>query len=127
MSRAFLAFLHAAAIGCVTLATACAYVPPSRRAGVRRDAYLLAHAELRPAIGEAIAKGHVIGGMDREHVTVVLGEPVRKTTFRRDGGIAEMWLYPAERLHQSQLHGDRATLFRLVLVNGIVVDVEPLS
>ncbi len=124
MSRSF---LRAAAVVCVTAVAACVHVPPSRRAAVRRDAYLLAHAELRPAIAEAIAKGHVISGMDREQVTAVLGEPVRKTAFRRKDGIAEVWLYPAERLHQSQLHGDRATLFRRVLMTGVVVDVEPLS
>lgn len=116
----------AAATVWVTVTGACVHVPPSRGALARRDAYLLAHAELRPAIADAIAKGHVIGGMDREQVTAVLGEPVRKATFRRRDGLTVVWLYPAERLHQSQLQGDRATLFRLVFVNGVIVDVEPL-
>lgn len=75
---------------CVAVTVACVHVPPSRHASVRRNAYLAAHRELRPAIAEAIAKGHVIGGMDREQVTAVLGDPVRRTTFRRHDGVAEV-------------------------------------
>ncbi len=123
MSRSF---LLSGAIVCVGMMTACVHVPPSRHASVRRNAYLATHRELRPSVAEAIAKGHVIGGMDREQVVVVIGEPVRKTTFRRTDGIAEVWLYPAVRLHQSQLTGDRATLFRVLLVDGKVIDAEPV-
>jgi hypothetical protein len=63
--------------------------------------------------------------MYREQVWVVLGDAVRKTTFRSDR-LIEIWLYRGHKLHQGQLHGDRADLFRLVFRDGILIVVEPL-
>ncbi len=66
--------------------------------------------------------------MDREQVRVVLGEAIRASAFRRtDGSLAEVWIYPANRLFQDQLNGHGSTLFRLVLVDGVLAVVEPLS
>jgi hypothetical protein len=105
--------------------TACAHLPPSAHASFRKARYFAEPRELTPSITDAIRRGHVIPGMYREQVWVVLGDAVRKTTFRSDR-LIEIWLYRGHKLHQGQLHGDRADLFRLVFRDGILIVVEPL-
>jgi hypothetical protein len=105
--------------------SACASVPPSQRAAPRRDAYLRGHGELPPRIAEAIATGHLVVGMDREQVLAVAGQPVKSRTFKRDGRLTEVLIYPAFRLHQGHLRSDGGSLFRVVLVNGTVTYMEP--
>lgn len=39
----------------------------------------------------------------------------------------EVWLYPGHKVHQDQLRGDRADLFRLVFRDGVLIVVEPLN
>ena len=117
--------LTTSALFAALVVSSCVHVPPSRRAGPRREAYLQRVRELPPSIADAIAKGHVIAGMDREQVKVVLGEPVKSTVFRSPERLTEVWIYPAVRLHQGQLHSDGGSLFRLVLVNGKLAVVEP--
>lgn len=108
---------------CVTL-TACVYVPLRQRASYRIDQYFAAHPELAPATAQAIEAGHVIPGMDREQVWVVLGDPLRKSVFSL--GRFEVWLYPATRLHQDQLHSHGAASFRLVFIEGRLAIIEPI-
>lgn len=107
------------------MVTACAHLPPSAYASVRKARYFAEPRELTPSIMEAIHRGHVIPGMDRDQVWVVLGDAVRETTFKSDR-LIEIWLYPGHRLHQDQLRGDRADLFRLVFRDSILILVEPL-
>lgn len=115
----------AGALGVTLTMSACVHIPPSRRAGPRREAYLQRQRELPPAIADAIAKGHVVIGMDREQVKVVLGDPVKSTVFKSPDRLTEVWIYPAVRLHQGQLHADGGSLFRLVLIDGRLAVVEP--
>jgi len=104
----------------------CVHVPPSGRAAVRLERYFSTPHELRPSIRDAMLKGHVIEGMDAEQVHVVLGDPIRKTRFGRDGDVVDVWLFPGHRFHQERLHGSASSLYRLVLVNGVLAVVEPL-
>lgn len=103
----------------------CVHVPLSARASFRREQYLSTHPELPPTILKAIQDGHVIAGMDREQVRAVLGTPLKTSVFPRDRRV-EIWIYPAHRLHQDQLRGDKAWVFRLVLVDGLLTIVEPI-
>lgn len=104
----------------------CAHVPPSGRSAVRLERYFSAPRELRPSVRDAMLKGHVIEGMDAEQVQVVLGDATRKTRFSRDGDVVDVWLFPGYRFHQERLHGSASSLYRLVLINGVLVVVEPL-
>lgn len=121
MSRAPAAVLLSASI----FVSACVHVPPSARASYRVDQYLSTSPELPPSILKAIHDGHVIAGMDRAQVRAVLGSPQRITVFRRDRNV-EVWIYPAHRFHQDQLRGDKAWVFRLVLIDGILTIIEPI-
>ena len=107
----------------VTL-TACVYVPLRQRASYRKQQYFAAHRELAPAVAQAIDTGHVIDGMDREQVWVVLGDPQRKSVF--SSGRFEVWLYPATRFHQDPQHSHGADSFRLVFVDGRLEIIEPI-
>ena len=71
-------------------------------------------------------KGHVVEGMDAEQVRVVLGDPIRTSRFLRGGDVIDMWLFPGHRLHQGQMHGNGTTLYRVVLIDGVLVAVEPV-
>lgn len=105
--------------------SACVHVPLSARASFRADQYLSTHPELPPSILKAIQDGHVVTGMDSEQVRAVLGTPLRTAVFGREQDI-EVWIYPGHRLHQDQLRGDKAWMFRLVLINGILTIIEPI-
>ena len=107
------------------LATACASVPPSGRQRWRVEQYLSTHGELTPSMRKAIEDGHVIVGMDRDQVRAVLGGPVKATEFHRERHV-QIWIYPGYRLHQDQLRADKAWLFRLVLVDGVLTIIEPI-
>ena len=120
-----LLLLSTEALLATTVLSACVRVPPSQRAVPRREAYLSRHRELPPRIAEAIATGHLVVGMDREQVVAVAGEPVRSTKFNRNDQSAEILIYPGHRLHQGHLRSDGGSLFRVVLVNGTVVHLEP--
>ncbi len=63
--------------------------------------------------------------MDEEQVRVVLGEPVRRTRFTRRRTI-EVWIYPGYTLHQDQMRGHGAQLFRLVFIEGALAIIEPI-
>lgn len=104
---------------------ACVHVPLRARASYRRAEYLESHRELPPRIADAIDRGHVVTGMDQEQVVVVLGQPLKRTSY---GGAppAEVWLYPGHRFHQDQVRTHGATLFRLVFVDGRLLLFEPL-
>ena len=104
----------------------CVHVPPSGRAVVRLEQYFSERRELLPSVRDAMLKGHVVAGMDAEQVRVVLGTPTRRTRFRRAGDTVDVWLFPGHRFHQEKLHAEGSTLYRLVLVNGVLVVVEPL-
>ncbi len=117
-----------AALGLVGLSWlgGCAHVPPSGRAAVRLERYFSEPRELVPSLREAMLKGHIVEGMDAEQVRVVLGAPMRSTRFSRAGDVIDIWLFPGHRLHQERLHADGSTLYRLVLINGVLAVVEPL-
>lgn len=102
----------------------CVYVPLRKRADFRKQQYFASHRELAPDTAKAIDSGHVIPGMDREQVWVVLGDPVRKSVF--SSGHVEVWLYPAVRLHQDQLHSHGTESFRLVFMDDRLVIIEPI-
>jgi hypothetical protein len=104
----------------------CVHVPPSGRATVRLERYFSTPHELRPSIRDAMLKEHVVEGMDAEQVYVVLGAPLRNTRFSRGGNVIDIWLFPGHLFHQERLHGKGSTLYRLVLVNGVLAVVEPL-
>lgn len=87
---------------------ACVHVPPRGRQQYRRDQYFATQRELSPAIANAIETGHVVAGMDREQVWVVVGDPVKKSLF--PGAHTEVWLYPSARFHQ-----DPALAWRLLV------------
>ena len=110
----------------VTVGTvACVHVPPETRPDARKTRYFATPRELPPAIAAAIERGHIILGMDREQVTIVLGTPVKRTVYP---GLpsSEVWLYRWARLHQDALRAHGATLFRLVFVDGLLAVAEPL-
>ena len=104
--------------------TACVYVPLRGRQQYRREQYFASHRELSPTIANAIETGHVVPGMDREQVWVVVGDPVRKALF--PAAKTEVWLYPSVRFHQDPAHSHGASSFRLVFVDGILRVVEPI-
>lgn len=106
------------------LLSACIHVPLRQRAEFRKQQYFAAHREMAPGTVKAIDTGHVIPGMDREQVWVVLGDPLRKKEFS-PGGV-EVWLYPSTRLHQDQMHSHGAETFRLVFMNGRLAIIEPI-
>lgn len=89
------------------------------------EQYLSTHQELPPSVLDAIRIGHVIRGMNREQVRVVLGVPVRTATYSRDRDV-EVWIYPGHRLHQDQMRGDKAWLFRLVFIDDVLSIIEPI-
>lgn len=105
------------------LVTACVYVPLRGRAIVRQQEYFATHKEVSPAVARAIELGHVILGMDREQVVVVLGDPLRRIDYAGSPAV-EVWMYPGFRFHQDQSHG--ASLYRLVFRAGRLALVEPL-
>ena len=102
----------------------CAHVPLRGRQQYRREQYFATHRELSPAIAKGIATGHVVPGMDREQVWVVVGDPVRKSLF--PAANVEVWLYPSVRFHQDQAHSHGASSFRLVFIEGILRVIEPI-
>ena len=102
----------------------CVYVPLRGRQQYRRDQYFANHGELSPVIAQAIENGHVVPGMDREQVWVVVGDPVRKSLF--PDGHVEVWLYPSGRFHQDPVHSHGSSLFRLVFIDGILRIIEPI-
>lgn len=107
----------------IVLSAGCVYVPLRGRAIVREREYFETHREVPPAIARAIEQGHVILGMDREQVVVVLGEPLRRTDHGGAPSI-EVWLYQGFRFHQDLSHG--ASLYRLVFRAGLLALIEPL-
>ncbi len=107
------------------LSISCTHLPASAYASVRQARYFSENREVLPSIRKAIEQGHVVPGMDREQVWTVLGEPVRRTTFKREP-VIEIWLYQGYKLHQDQMRADRAELFRAVFRDGILVILEPL-
>jgi hypothetical protein len=114
--------------GVVTLAAAtglvaCVHVPPRGRAAVRLAEYFEAHAEVPPSIADAMQRGHITLGMDREQVFAVLGDPIRRTRYRGPAG-PEVWLYPGYRIHQG--HDSGASLYRLVFVDSRLRFFEPI-
>ena len=104
--------------------TACVYVPLRGRQEYRRQQYFASRRELSPTITHAIETGHVVPGMDREQVWVVLGDPVRKSLF--PSAKVEVWLYPSVRFHQDPVHSHGASSFRLVFIDGILRVIEPI-
>lgn len=104
--------------------TGCAHVPLRGRQQYRREQYFASHPELSATIANAIQTGHVVPGMNREQVWVVVGEPVRKSLFR--GATVEVWLYPSVRFHQDPVNSHGASSFRLVFIDGILRVIEPI-
>jgi len=123
MARA--AQLVVATVGLLSLG-GCVHVPPSGRATFRLERYFSTPRELRPSIRDAMLRGHVVKGMDAEQVRAVLGDPTRNTRFNRATDVIDVWLFPGYRFHQERMHGSGSTLYRLVLINGVLVLVEPL-
>src|SRR6266540_5267328 len=119
LGRASLTYLFIAA----TL-PACAHIAPSGRASYRLNQYFSTHGEILPSAKKAMQDGHVVGGMDAEQVRAVLGTPAQKKGFRGQRNI-EVWIYPGYRLHQDQMRADKAWLFRLVLIDGVLTLIEP--
>lgn len=115
---------RAVAILVLLVTAACASVPLRERQQYRREQYFATHAELSPAIAQAIETGHVVPGMDREQVWVVVGDPVKKSFF--PASKAEVWLYPTVKFHQDPAHSHGASSFRLVFVNGILQFIDPI-
>ena len=108
----------------VLTAGGCASAPRFARADLRRQQYLATHREVPVDIAVAINAGHVSLGMDRDQVRAVLGEPVRIAEFSRSH--AEIWLYPASRFHQDQMHSHGAESFRLVFLGERLSTIEPV-
>lgn len=104
---------------------ACAHAASATRADLRVARYLATAPEPPPAIAAALAQGHVVTGMDREQVTVVLGPPIRRTVYPGPPA-SEVWLYRRARLHEGAASAHGATLFRLVFIDGRLVIAEPL-
>jgi hypothetical protein len=89
------------------------------------EQYLSTHPEPLPSVLNAMKDGHVLIGMDREQVRVVLGAPVKSAVYERDRAV-DVWIYPGYRLHQDQMRGDKAWIFRLVFIDGVLTIIEPL-
>ena len=106
------------------LLAGCVRVPLWARAEFRKQQFFATHREVSSAVATAIDTGHVILGMDREEVSVVVGDPVRKSVFR--SGAVEVWLYPAVRFHQDPAHSHGADSFRLVFIDGRLRVIEPV-
>jgi outer membrane protein assembly factor BamE (lipoprotein component of BamABCDE complex) len=104
--------------------TSCVYVPLRGRQQYRREQYLASQRELSPTIASAIQTGHVVPGMDRDQVWVVVGDPLRKSLFPAHN--VEVWLYPSVRFHQDPAHSHGASSFRLVFIDGILRLIEPI-
>ena len=112
-----LLILSLTAVGCVS-------VPHRARADLRRQQYLATHRGTPVDVAMAIEAGHVSPGMDRDQVLAVLGQPVRVAEFSRSH--IEIWLYPANRFHQDQLHSHGAGSFRLVFLDQRLSTIEPV-
>ncbi len=61
-----------------------------------------------------------------------MGDPVRHRVFSGDTSgsrraTVEVWLYPAHKLHQDQLHSHGAISFRLTFIDGRLAIIEPIS
>ena len=106
------------------VAAGCVSVPLRDRQQYRREQYFATLRELSPTITNAIATGHVVPGMDRQQVWVVVGDPAKKSLF--PNAKAEVWLYPPVKFHQDPVHSHGASSFRLVFVNGILQFIEPI-
>ncbi len=113
-----------ATLGFLVALAACVHVPRQGRASVRIAEYLENHRELPPSIADAIDRGHIVLGMDREQVVVVLGQPLDRREY---GGTppVEAWFYPGHKLHQDHHRTGGSTLFRVVFVDGRVALIEP--
>lgn len=118
VGTAALLLLSASPLCCVT-------VPPRGRAAAREAAYFAENRDLPPEVAKAIERGHVVVGMDPVQVWVVLGDTLRRTRYPGRPP-AEVWIYPAHRLHQDQLRSHGASLFRLVFVDGRLALIEPM-
>lgn len=114
-------------IACLLLLVpGCAHLPLRAHADFRRSEYFATNPELTPTIANAIVTGHVVQGMNREQVRVVLGDAVRKSEFKTPKAVIEVWLYPSVRVHQDPVHSHGASSFRLVFMDGILRIIEPI-
>ena len=112
-----------AAAAALILLTGCVRVPLRARQEFRKQQFFATHREVSSAVATAINTGHVVVGMDREEVWVVVGHPLRKSIFR--GGAVEVWLYPGVRFHQGPgFHG--ADSLRLVFIDGRLSVIESI-
>ena len=102
----------------------CAHEVTRPTARERETAYFATHRDVPADIAGAIRLGHVLPGMDREQVRVVLGEPFRVKKLRSvaDG---EQWLYGAERLHQDHFRSQGASFYRITFIDGRVTSIDP--
>ena len=91
----------------------------------RSIAYFAVHRDVLPDVIEAIKLGHVLPGMDRDQVWVVLGEPLQRKPSRASSRI-EQWLYPAYRIHQDHFRSQAAFLFKITFTDGRVTGIDPL-
>lgn len=119
-----LTYFKSILISVLLVASGCASVPLRDRQQYRREQYFATRRELSPTITNAIETGHVVPGMDREQVWVVVGDPAKKSLF--PAARAEVWLYPSVKFHQDPAHSHGASSFRLVFVNGILQFIEPI-
>ncbi len=110
--------------GCVVTAGSCAPLPRQAFASARLSDYLASRPELTPEIARAIDTGHLVLGMDTRQVWVVLGDPIRRTSFQASR--IEVWLYGPGRLHQDQLHTHGNEAFRVVFREGRLILIETL-
>ena len=115
----------AVAILCLFAAIGCVHLPRQRYASIRLREYFADHGEVPSSIAAAMDRGHVLLGMDEGQVWAVLGEPVRRATFGASSSV-RVWLYPAHRLHQDQVHSHGAQLFRLLFIEGRLALIEPI-
>ncbi len=113
------------AAGAILGLAGCVSVPPRDRAAAREAAYFATRPEVPPSVATAIHEGHIVLGMTREQVWVVLGDPVYKRVFGR-ARATEIWLFPAHRLHQDQLRAHGMSSFRLTFRAGRLVVIEPV-
>lgn len=121
---AFRVTAAAAGVLIVLLGARCAHVVTRPTAREREAAYFAAHPGAPADIAAAIRLGHVLPGMDREQVRVVLGKPFRVKKLRSvaDG---EQWLYGAERLHQDHFRSQGASFYRITFIDGRVTSIDP--
>lgn len=103
----------------------CTSVPPRPSFRQRAAAYFAVHRDVPPDVIEAIKLGHVLPGMDRDQVWVVLGEPLQRKPSRASSRI-EQWLYPAYRIHQDHFRSQAAFLFKITFIDGRVTGIDPL-